>query len=556
MIVTDMRLRAGRTPGAESNSIRCTPITVFVGPNNSGKSQILLEIFNICSAGYMYESVVLDSLQFSPIADDASAEAEFNKLIRRPVPGENIMPGYTPVRTKRGLFHVIKSSILDSLKNPNNLTDGFCTWLSNYTLRLDGPNRIQLIGEQDFGDLQEDPQSSFQFLFRDDDLRAKVRKIIFDAFGLYFVLDPTHIGKLRARLSVAAPVDAMQERGIHKEAAEFHSRASLISAASDGVKAFCGIITQVIAGEPRVIIIDEPEAFLHPALAFKLGSEIAGTGADSGKNVFVSTHSPNFVMGCLQAGTPVSIVRLTYTNGAATARYLDNADVVTLMRNPLLRSVGVISALFYEFVIVTESDADRAFYQEINERLVRLKPEWGIPNCLFLNAQNKQTVRTVIKPLRQMGIPAAGIVDIDVIKDGGADWTNLLDAAGVPQIAHQSMGQMRAAIKIAFAATGKDMKRDGGLNLLPPPEKEAAENLLAQLRDYGLFVVEGGELESWLKELGARRHGPPWLIEIFEKMGEDPSSATYLNPRDADVWKFISLVKDWLLEPSRKGIPN
>ena len=66
------------------------------------------------------------------------------------------------------------------------------------------------------------------------------------------------------------------------------------------------------------------------------------------------------------------------------------------------------------------------------KRLLRFKPEWGIPNCLFLNAQNKQTVRTVIRPLRQLGIPAAGIVDIDVLKDGGSVWTDFLASGFVP----------------------------------------------------------------------------------------------------------------------------
>src|SRR5260370_23066181 len=84
------------------------------------------------------------------------------------------------------------------------------------------------------------------------------------------------------------------------------------------------------------------------------------------------------------------------------------------MRNPLLRSTGVLGGLFYESVIVTESDADRAFYQEINERLLRFQPERGLNNALFLNAQNKQTVPTILAPLRQLGIPAAGIVDVDV----------------------------------------------------------------------------------------------------------------------------------------------
>src|SRR5437660_6602704 len=97
---------------------------------------------------------------------------------------------------------------------------------------------------------------------------------------------------------------------------------------------------------------------------------------------------------------------------------LRNEDILELMLNPLLRSTGVLSGLFYEFVVVTEADADRAFYQEVNERLLRFKPEWGIPNCLFINAQNKQTLRTIIRPLRKLGIPAVGVADVDVLKDG------------------------------------------------------------------------------------------------------------------------------------------
>jgi hypothetical protein len=36
----------------------------------------------------------------------------------------------------------------------------------------------------------------------------------------------------------------------------------------------------------------------------------------------------------------------------------------------MLRSVGVLSGLFFQNVIVTEADADRAFYQEVNDRLI------------------------------------------------------------------------------------------------------------------------------------------------------------------------------------------
>ena len=87
------------------------------------------------------------------------------------------------------------------------------------------------------------------------------------------------------------------------------------------------------------------------------------------------------------------------------------------MRNPLLRSIGVLSGLFYEAVVVTESDTDRAFYQEINERLLAESDERGVANCLFLNAQNKQTVWDIVQPLRELGIPAVGVVDVDVTTD-------------------------------------------------------------------------------------------------------------------------------------------
>ena len=420
---------------------------------------------------------------------------------------------------------------------------------------LDGRSRINLVDQQQAGDLQRAPQSSFQVLFASDEKRGEVRRIVHEAFGTYFVLDATNLGQLRIRLSEQEPTSALEERGIHSDAVEFQRRAQLIDFASDGVKAFTGMVVEINAGDPKVVLIDEPEAFLHPSLAFKLGLEVSGAALKTEKRVFVSTHSPDFLMGCIQSGAPINIIRLTYRGGTATARSLPSGEILKLMRNPLLRSTGVLSGLFYEFVVVTESDADRAFYQEINERLLRLKPEWGIPNCLFIHAQNKRTIRIVMQPLRKLGIPAAAIVDIDVLKEGGAVWADLLESAFVPPITRSSLATARAAIMQAMEGTGANMKRDGGLDILAGEHKEAAETLLQQLGEYGIFVVPGGELEAWLKGLGSSGHGPQWLIKTFEAMGDEPDSATYLKPSEGDVWGFMSCVRRWLLEPSRNGIP-
>jgi ABC-type cobalamin/Fe3+-siderophores transport system ATPase subunit len=532
-------------------------VTVFVGPNNSGKSQILREIHQYCSTGQRDAgNVIVQALDFQAFTPEGAAE-QIKRVTLPQRPGESLHLEQVIVGKRGVRQQVPRDRLAEALQDPNTHSRQFCPWyLSFNTMMLDGRSRIDLVNQQPAGDLAHEPNSSFQVLFRDNAKRLEVRRIVHDAFRLFFAIDPTNLGHFRLRLSTRPPNTELEERGIHDEAVRFHANATSIDQASDGVKAFVGMITEIIAGDPHILLIDEPEAFLHPALSFNLGKEIALASSGSDKRLFVSTHSPTFVMGCIQSGAPINIVRLTYRNGVATARLLPSADLLRLMRNPLLRSTGVISGLFYEFVIVTESDTDRAFYQEINERLLRYQPDRGIPNCLFLNAQNKQTVRTIIRPLRQLGIPAAGIVDIDVLKEGGSVWTDFLSAGFVPELELNSLATLRSNVKTRFDATGREMKRDGGVSLLSDHDAEAAGNLLDRLQQYGLFVVRRGELESWLPTLGATGHGPTWLVEAFERMGEDPEAQDFVRPSEGDVWAFLGSVRDWLQDPARRGIPS
>src|SRR4029077_3317410 len=157
-------------------------------------------------------------------------------------------------------------------------------------------------------------------------------------------------------------------------------------------------------------------------------------------------HSPQFVMGAILSGAKVNIIRLTYEGGIGAARLLPSTELTKLMQDPLLRSVGVLAGLFYNHVIVTEADADRAFYQEINERLIAADDSRGALHALFLNADNKQTIPRIVAPLRKLGIPTAGIVDIDVLKDGGQEWTRHLEACNIPTNEHQPFGTRRKSI--------------------------------------------------------------------------------------------------------------
>lgn len=227
------------------------------------------------------------------------------------------------------------------------------------------------------------------------------------------------------------------------------------------------------------------------------------------------------------------------------------------MTNPLLRSTGILEALFYDYVIVGEADADRAFYGEINQRLLDARDTRGIRGALFLNANGKDTVPSIVGPLRKLGIPAISVLDLDVLKEGGASWSRQLAAIGIPAGERDAYGTRRAAVlKSLEAAAKSNFKIEGGIELLKGEDRETAINLLRDLAGYGLFIVPSGEVESWLPALAVQRSKSGWLKNVFESMGSDPTARDYVRPQAGDVWDFVGDMKGWLSNAERRGIPR
>jgi hypothetical protein len=81
-----------------------------------------------------------------------------------------------------------------------------------HCLFLDGTTRLGHVEQQQAGDMQEAPSNALQVLLRDNPKRESVRKICHEAFGKYFIIDPTSHGQLRIRYSSAKPNDEMLER--------------------------------------------------------------------------------------------------------------------------------------------------------------------------------------------------------------------------------------------------------------------------------------------------------------------------------------------------------
>lgn len=457
--------------------------------------------------------------------------------------------------------------------------------LARQVLYLDGIARLDVTGPAKLRGYDDDggDQPPLLSLLRKPQLRRKLREVTASALGCHLIIDITTEGsKAIWRLSDTEPPDEIEGRWT-EEAHRFIKDTGRLDERSDGIHAFVGMLAAIIADPNELVFIDEPEAFLHPPLVRKLARHLADLARELDMQFFIATHSADLLESFVASGAEMNIIRLTHDHERSTARQLNSRDLRRVTRDALLRSEATLSGLFHDGAVICEAAGDRVLYKEIHERLLAAD-EKAVESCVFLNAQNWETVERMVAPLRRMGVAAAAIVDADVIfKKGLKTW---LDAAQMPKAirdvwikkrdslrdltakrlsidpsafeveddpeAKPEAGTEMAVSKPSLSLKGKiiaGMKRD---------EKKIFNSLLTDLAEYGVFAVPVGELEDWLSPLGLQplkdsTKKAKWLTGALDRLGEDPRNEDYVQPQAGDIWDFMRRVNAWILNPDREG---
>jgi ABC-type cobalamin/Fe3+-siderophores transport system ATPase subunit len=568
-----LRFQAGSRPRVEPLEVEPATVMVLVGPNNSGKSLALREIETWCSSADQDRKVV-DSIEveFPPDVEGAKSLMEpfiawsevgkvqvsnpdgtvefmdWNCGMHRPSLG----PGQS-VQTDRFFENQIQLNLERMVPGTGDMYEGNLRSLLTrwHVIRLDGRRRFELTDSVEGGDLTEPPANHLLALAQNGAAREEVRKLTFEAFRRYFVLDFLKVGWVRIRMSRQPPGDDDEELGLGARAQAFHREATLIEEMGDGAKCFTGLVAAVLSQRLGILLIDEPEAFLHPPLARLLGRGLGRLARERQGSLIVATHSAEFLMGCVESGSNTTVVRLGYEDEVATARQLPATDVQRLAQDPFLRSTDVLRALFHRGAIVCESDTDRVVYDEMNRRL--LDEDRGVRDVLFLNTQGESNVQNVVGSLRQLGVPAVAIVDLDFIRS--SKWHGLLAACGVSEERRRQLDPERLHLRDSFDALAKagqpDPMKRGGIEELGATDRARAEAFLGDLASYGLFLAPIGELEAWLRSVGATGNKTAWVTSLFGLIGSAPDDEKYLRPGDDDIWAFIDRIRVWVDDPER-----
>lgn len=337
----------------------------------------------------------------------------------------------------------------------------------------------------------------------------------------------------------------------------------LLSEQGDGMKSLLNILIPLVTATYPILIIDEPEAFLHPPQAFALGQVLGKTAADKGTQLILATHDRNILAGLVNAETPLSVVRLVKQQDKPTrAHQLRSQDLRDIMRDPILKYSHVLDGLFHEVAILAEAERDCRFYEaalDEDENAGSTADHTPSPlpatEVLFIPTGGTSNMPRLAKVLKSLNVPVVACPDLDVldkktvlrniVEAVGGEWAPLeedwaavvgpLNATAPPEHAvavgarmtkaFETLvrldpfrlfdGEARKLINEAMKVQSRpwDEVKHHGVSELQRVNNEnphAVLRLINALASQGVVVVQAGELESFGHDLGAYK-GKTWL---------------------------------------------
>lgn len=528
-------------------------VTLFVGPNNAGKSQALRDLFGLVGQPQSHIGRAVTAVDF----DKRGTEDDFRAWVKANLPATRDTTGqYSYLVGSYGqtpLPPALNFWAQPLLANVANLF----VYHADATSRLTAANSV---GNINFGtDAISHP---LQRAFIDSELEHELRRASQTAFGVEVVLD-RYAGSVIA-LRVGKFPEFLHDNGVPATSYLNELRElPLLEQQGDGMRSYMGLLLHILGGAHQVTLVDEPEAFLHPPQARLLGRTLGQRSRDE-QQVFLATHSVDVVQGVLDADTATTIVRLTRDGAVNRASVLDPEQVKQLWSDPLLRYSNLLDGLFHDAVVLCESDADCRYYGSVFDALYpdeEAAAGQRKPQLLFSHCGGKARLPSVVSSLVAISIPVVVVADFDVLNDAdlverlvtalGGDFEPvrqplaIVAAALTADSKPASKTGLREALDRKFAQlrdealskrdveglrsvlrieSGWDKAKRAGVSAVPQgPAHAACIDLLAQLVLAGLLVVPVGELERFVPAVAG--HGPAWVTEVLKgKLHEDATN--------------------------------
>jgi energy-coupling factor transporter ATP-binding protein EcfA2 len=528
--------------GGQSIELQRAGVTAIVGANNAGKSTVLREVSEKLShsPGYAEQPrIAVDSLELYSRGSSADVISWLGQNSSFVVQGTNA--GFQ--RAQTGLQH--PSQLIQTWQTPL-IELGMLA--SSVVFYGNAQGRFSIGGAVEMREsIVDPPQHPIHYLQDSKPLLDEVSAISRDVFGPPLTLDG--LGRtLRLRVGEVG-MEAPRIDDIPAEYRERMAELRPLDAQGDGMRSLMGQLLPIVTAAYKVVVIDEPEAFLHPPQAHALGAELGRLAVETGLQILVATHDRSFLTGLLDSGVDVSVVRLTRGEGPTKASRLDAGQLKELWTDPVLKYTNVLDGLFHRLVVVAEAEGDCAYLAAAIDCAARDVGSLPRNEILFVPTGGKDGMAKVSAALSAVDVPVVAAPDLDMLSDQkklqllvtsvGGTWTegmkNLWKAATVDLNAPREPAKVGHVLDaIAAALSGKRASqfsiedrelvlaqlrtqgspwasvKEHGMSAFKGAARKAASTLLSQLDEAGVILVQEGELERLAPEVGVRK-GPGWL---------------------------------------------
>jgi hypothetical protein len=372
--LTDFKPLAEVTlPGV--GQIPCSGLTLVVGPNSSGKTHFLTDLYSrLCGEPrnlVVASDVRINKPEYAPLMQCLVSEGFIRRYVNPDNNEEQIIPSTTYAGTGTA-FQTIQSqqaqNWYNDYDNPaaNPRLNVFLHYFGRLLVtklfidrRLAGLRTVGLI------DFETAPPTDDLHAFHvNDSARKELCGETLDAFGKAVWSDAARGSQLCLRVNDGA-FPSPEDRHSFNEISKYRT----IETEGDGLKSYVAICIALLLGKRPVCLIDEPEMCLHPPQAYSLGRFIGKHGASQDIATFVATHSSQILRGVVQSTRQVEIIRLTRNCGRFLAHRVLAEELVAALEKPTLRAESVLDGIFSESVVVVEADGDRLVYNTTWETL-------------------------------------------------------------------------------------------------------------------------------------------------------------------------------------------
>jgi hypothetical protein len=570
--------------------LKCAGLTLIVGPNSSGKSQLLQDLY-LRLSGEPRTLVVAEDIEIDKpeqmdsflqtLEDDGYVETIEDENGTRHLRPLTLFLGSGPINqiqySQAQTWHQSYTPIGGIItKRRSEFLNHFGRLLVTGLFlgkRLDSLNQVSLIDFQ-----TQAPQHDLHALYIDDNARSELFKELVGSFGKAVWPDMSRGNALCLRVSDEGTLPSTEDRQSFKKMAAFRT----VETEGDGLKSYVATCVSLLLGLRPVVLIDEPEMCLHPPQAYNLGRFIGRHGASLETATFVSTHSSHILRGVIQTSPGVRIIRLTRRGRRFVAHEVPAETLAEAVEKPTLRAESVLDGIFAQAVVVLEADGDRLVYQTTWETLVN---EIRL-DIHFAAVGGTGGIADTCRLYKTLRIPVAVVADLDLISnhdrlsrvldavadsvtaksitdDASAVMTDIrkLPPTTTPDEVREALNSVLSGSmdwnrqddedvrkKLRMVANELDRMRRlkrGGVEAFQEPIASQLAAVIARLASVGVFVVPVGELEEWLKASSiaeSKSNKWAWASAAAQHIQQT-------GVQGDDIWKFMRSVGTYLSDP-------